>query len=805
MLQHQVLSSTCKRHTIALSVSRALCAAAIATATVSLAPGIAAAADVQQSASRQYTIEAGPLEAALTRFGRQSGLMISYAAADVAGKKSPGLHGSYLPAEALQRLLDGSNLRAIAQPNGGYSLQPESANTAASAASDVVSTLPAVTVTAVQQAETAFSPVIGYRARRASSATKTDTPLSETPQAVTVVTRDQMTDQGATTLQDALTYAAGVRSDAYGLDSRTDSALVRGAEATMYIDGLRQTNDWYTSGARPDPYTLERIEVLRGPAAMLYGQGSTGGVMNLVSKRPQEQFQGEIGVQIGNDNRKQIQADVTGPLTEDGQWLYRLVAVARDSDTQVDYVKDDRTLLMPTLTWKPSGVTTLTLQGLYQKDSSGSTSQFFPWSASQTYNPNGRVPTSRFIGEPDDRYDTERSTLGYLFEHQFNDSWTVRQNFRYARNKVDYFTRYADAFRPDHDPWYLDPVNQRVIGRYIDNSATEVRIATLDQHLEGKFSTGTVKHDLLAGLDMTRYQRDRKSSSGYDTIDVYAPVYGNSPDIPLTQEPQSVQRQIGLYLQDQMKIGQWIIAAGVRRDHVNNALEGSDDEKDDATTKRLGLMYLLQNGWSPYINYSESFTPVAGTNAYGERFKPLRGEQIEGGVKYMQADGNTQFTAAVWHIKEKNQSTVDPANPLNNIQVDATKNRGIELEWNGRLTRSVDLLAFYNYTDLDEKLTAVPRHQASVWGKWRFALGDIQGLSLGAGARYMSSFTDGDAPTTPSVTLFDAALAWDTPHWRYALNVRNLADKTYNSVCLSRGDCWYGARRTVVATATYRF
>ncbi len=691
----------------------------------------------------------------------------------------------------------------VAESDGRSSLRAPASQNESSAAA--VATLPAVNVIGAQ--ETATGPVIGYRATRSSTATKTDTSLAETPQAVTVVTRDQITDQGATTLQDALTYAAGVRSDAYGLDSRTDSALVRGTEATVYIDGLRQTNDWYTSGARPDPFTLERIEVLRGPAAMLYGQGSTGGVVNLVSKRPQEQFQGEVGVQYGSHNRKQIQADITGPLTEDGQWLYRLIAIGRNADTQVNYVEDDRTLLAPTLTWKPNGATSLTLQALYQKDKSGSTAQFLPWQGMQTYNPNGRIPTDTFIGEPGDRYDTERQSLGYLFEHQFNDTWTVRQNFRYAINKVDYFSHYADSFRPGNDPWYSDPVNQRVIGRYADNSVTDVRIATLDQHLEGKLATGAVKHDLLMGVDLTHYQRDKKSSSGYDFIDVYAPVYGTAPDIPLSDDPRSVQRQAGLYLQDQMKIGQWIVAAGVRHDRVNNALEGDDDEKSHATTKRLGVMYLLENGWSPYVNYSESFTPVAGTNDYDERFKPLRGEQIEGGVKYMPANGNSQFTAAVWRIKEKNQLTNDPANGNNQIQVGETANRGIELEWNGKLTRNFDVLAHYNYLELDDQLTAAPKNQAAVWGKWSFAMGEVKGLSLGTGVRYMSSFKDGVAPTTPSVTLLDAMLAWDTPHWRYALNVNNLTDKTYNSICLGvgRGDCWYGARRSVLATATYKF
>ncbi|XAH22930.1 TonB-dependent siderophore receptor [Xylophilus sp. GW821-FHT01B05] len=666
-------------------------------------------------------------------------------------------------------------------------------------------TLKEVQVRSDATAETATGPVNGYRATRAATATKTDTPLAETPQAVTVITRDQITDQGATNLQDALNYAAGVRSDAYGLDSRTDSVLVRGSNADVYIDGLRQANDYYTSAARPDVYTLERIEVLRGPSAMLYGQGSTGGVVNLVSKRPQAEFQGEVGLQIGNFGRKQVQADITGPLTADGQWLYRLIAVGRNADTQVDYVRDNRALLAPTLTWRPSGVTSLTLQGLYQNDKSGSTSQFLPWSGMLTANPNGQIPTSRFIGEPGDRYDTQRRSLGYLFEHQFNDNWTVRQNFRYAANKVDYFTHYADSFSLPGG-WSEDPVNQRVIGRFADDTITKVRIATIDQHLQGKLQTGAVQHTLLAGLDYTRYRRDRQSGGGEDTIDAYAPVYGNAAPVTLVDDARSMQRQTGLYLQDQMKIGQhWIVVAGLRHDRVNNALAGSQDEKSQATTKRLGLMYLLDNGWSPYVSYSESFTPVAGTNAYGVRFKPLRGEQIEGGVKYQPAGGSSQFTAAVWRIKEKNQTTVDPANPLNQIQVDSTSNRGIELEWKAAVTSAFDAIAHYNYTDLDAQLTQVPRHQAAAWGKWRFSVGDVHGLALGAGLRSMSGFRDGVAPTTPAVTLIDALLSWDTPQWRYALNVNNLTDKTYNAVCLARGDCWYGARRTVVASATYRF
>src|SRR5690606_38221888 len=200
---------------------------------------------------------------------------------------------------------------------------------------------------------------------------------------------------------------------------------VRGTEPAAYLDGLRQAFDYYTSTTRTEPYTLERLEVLRGPAAMLYGQGSTGGVINMVSKRPLDAFQGEVGVQLGSHDRKQIQADLTGPLTEDGRLLYRIVALKREADTQVHHVPDHRLVIAPSLTWKPSAATQLTLQALYQDDDSGSTAQFMPWRGMRLPNPNGRIPTYRFIGEPDhDRYDSTRRTFGWQFEHRFNDDWS---------------------------------------------------------------------------------------------------------------------------------------------------------------------------------------------------------------------------------------------------------------------------------------------------------------------------------------------------------------------------------------------
>ncbi len=684
-----------------------------------------------------------------------------------------------------------------------YANQQVLAQTAATTA------LPEIRVEA--PAETATTPVNGYRARNAATATKTDTPLAETPQSVTVVTRDQILDQGATNLQDALTYAAGVRSDAYGLDSRSDSFLVRGSDASVYLDGLQLFSaGWYTATARPDPYTLERLEVLRGPSGMLFGAGTAGGVINMVSKRPQTQAAREVGVQFGSWGRKQIQADLTGPLTADGDWSYRLVALQRKADTQVDYVPDDRTLVMPSLTWRPSAATSLTLQGLYQKDKTGSTSQFLPWQGTILPNVNGKLPVSRFIGEPGDGYDTERKTFGWLFEHQFNDHWSFRQNFRMSRTYNDSHYHYADFFSIPGG-WGMDPIGQRVIGRINDKSLTWTRMTGIDNHVEGHFDTGALRHTLLVGAEYSRQRQDKYEGSAYSAIDAYTPVYGLGyvPATDLSWKPRTTQRNAGVYLQDQMKLDNWIFVAGLRYDRSTAGTEGSASETTTATSRRLGVMYTLPSGWAPYLSYTESFTPQAGTDANGRLFKPLRGEQVEAGVKYQPAGSPTSFTASVFSLKEKNRTVFDSTNPNYGRQVDSSKNKGLELELKTTLARDLDLIANYTYIEVDPKLTDTPRNQLSVWGKYRFAVGGITGFSAGAGVRYMSGFRDvestGAGPRVPSVALLDLMLAYESDKWRYALNINNVTDKIYFSTCLARGDCWYGTRRNVVATATYKF
>lgn len=647
----------------------------------------------------------------------------------------------------------------------------------------------------------------GYAARRGSTATKTDTPLAETPQSVTVITSDQIRDTGAGNLQDALLYAAGVRSDAYGLDSRTDSARVRGASPDEYLDGLRESFNYYTSQWRNEVYGLERVEVLRGPSAMLYGQGTTGGVINMVSKRPQSEARREIGVRAGSHGLQQIELDLTGPLAGDGALLYRLVAVGRDAGTQVDEVGDDRIYVAPSLTWLPTDATAVTVSGAWQQDRTGSTSQFFPWAGVVTPNPNGPLPTARFIGDPEwDRYDTDHRHLGWQVEHRFGDAWSVHHNLRYTDNDVDYRSLYGDSFVLPGG-WAADPVGQRLFGRFAYASRTRVRMLSADQYLAGRLVIGPVEHRFIAGIDVARFRQT--GASGFDSpdylgggvpsVDAYDPVYPPFDGVEMFAAAKSRIRHTGFYLQNQMKLDQhWIAVAGIRRDRTRNRTAGSDLERTGATSKRAGLMYAFASGWTPYVSYSESFKPQA--NRAGQSFKPLRGEQWELGVKATLLSGRLSLATALYDLKERNQIVEVLPNVFE--QLESTRVQGVEFEARGNLTAALELIAHYNFTDADEQLEELPRHQAALWAKWRLPLAAVEGISIGAGVRHMSSFADGLAPTTPAHTLLDALVTWEHRDWRVALNASNLTDKKYVATCLERGDCWFGARRNVVVSVT---
>jgi iron complex outermembrane receptor protein len=762
---------------------------ALAASTLHL--GLAAAAPAQ---AVEIALAPQPLAQAVEALARQLGLQVTVDPSLLAGRVSPGLKGLLTPQEALHHLLQGTGLEA----------QLVDRHVTIQRAAEQV--LKEVRVKAGATKETATSAVRGYLPRRSVTATKTDIPLAETPQAVSVVSREQMEDQGSASLNDALNYASGVRANAYGVDSRGDWVRVRGSEPSQFLDGLQQIFG-YNNNTRPDPYSLERVEVLRGPSSMLYGQGSTGGVVNLQSKRPLAERQAEVGLQLGSFNRRQIQGDATGPLTDDGTWSYRVVALARKSDTQVDFVPDDRLMVAPSLAWRPDADTSLVVQAHIQKDTTGSSATFLPWSGTVLPNPNGQIPTSRFVSEPGfDEYIMRRATLGYLFEHRFANGWTVRQNLRYSASKGSYQSLYPASNFMDPENPYLDP-DQRLISRYIWVNKRDGRGLVADQSLEGSVRTAAVEHRILFGLDHSRYSEEAQSGFGFSpSFDLYAPEYGHFTPPELSRNPDVLQRQTGVYLQDHMKLGtRWSLLLGLRHDRLSSELQGAATEHDRATTRRIALMHHFDQGWSPYVSYSESFQPVAGTNFYGQRYKPLRGEQVEAGLKFQSPSGATLVNVAYYDLREKNRQVNDPVQPLNTLQAGETRNRGFEVEAKTRIGKAFELVANFDHTDLDSELEAVPQNQGSLWGKWRFTLAGVTGWNVGAGLRHTSSFRNPGAPTVAATTLVDLMLGLDTGSWRYALNVTNLTDKIHASTILGRGDTWYGPRRNVQASVTFRF
>ncbi|MGV3635309.1 MAG: TonB-dependent siderophore receptor [Pseudorhodoplanes sp.] len=677
--------------------------------------------------------------------------------------------------------------------------------------------------------EGAFSEVQGYVANRSATATKTDTPIAEIPQSITVVTSDEMRDQGATTVQEALRYVPGVYADAYGPDTRGDGELIRGTTPVTYLDGLRLNNGGYWNQYRPDPYTLSRVEVLRGPGSVLYGDSPSGGLVNAVSKRPQSQEKYELGVQYGSFDRLQFQTDLTGKLTADGQWLYRLIGIYRDSDYQTDFVKNDRQLIRPAITWRPTKDTDWTVIGLYQKDKTGSSTAFLPLNGTLFYNPNGQIPINRFTSEPGwDKYQTTTKAVTSLFEHSFSNNFKVYNRLRYQHDDGIYQTMYPNNYTNTGLPYFpYTSASQQSVQRIVYGLDTNRYALTADTGGQMDFATGALTHKVLFGVDMRNLTERSNTAYNFDTnpFNLYNPVYGQPPVYafgPLTYNPDPGTRQTvtGLYLQDQMRLGQWSLTAGIRRDKLTSEAEGVPTQEDSATTSRLALMYETSFGLNPYISYSESFNPILGSNICAGFCKPVEGKQYEVGFKY-KVSNTAMFNAAVYEIEEKNRLASGP-NPLYSVQTGQNRIRGFEVEYIGSVTSDLDIIASYSYIDavitqgnfVGSQVESVPQNYASLWAKHKLTLFGVSGFSLAGGVRYIGeSWSTGISPvtglqttiTTPDHTLFDAMFAYEDKNWRLQVTATNLADTIYFSSCLARGDCFYGNRRNVIGTLTYKF
>lgn len=666
-----------------------------------------------------------------------------------------------------------------------------------------------------QEIKNATGHVDGYVAPATMTGTKTATPLIEVPQSISVVTSDRIRDQGAQSIEQALRYVPGVYAEPYGFDSRGDYTMIRGTEPTKFIDGLKR-GFYYWDFGKPDPYEFERIEVLRGPASMLYGQHTSGGLINMVTKRPQEESATEIGIEYGSYDHRRLQFDSTGKLSDDGKWLYRVVGIAQEGETQMDFTDSSRLLIDPAITYRPQAGTSVTLMGHVQSDTaSASTLGFYPIEGSLYAGPNGRIPTSRNPSSPDfDKYDTDNQSATLLFDHRINDTWSIHHGTRFINYNVATAGNYFDIYgmSPPLDV-FLDPA-RRTLGRIAFASEAEGNIVTTDTNAQARFRTGAVQHKVLTGFDYTHYKYKERDGDYLEAqpFDIYNPVYPTValPDLSMYLSDGS-QDARGVYFQDQMRFGPLIAIAGVRYDSIIDRAVGMDQQESTAVTQRYGLVYETGFGFNPYITYGESFTPTPGTDRNGDFFKPVVGKLREVGFKY-QVTPNTLISAAIFQLDEVNRLTTDPINPFFEAQLGATRVEGFEIEGLIAVTSNLNLIASYSYNDArvvsgdgaGTHIEAVPDQLASLWAVYKFTSGMLNGFSVGAGVRYIGQTGD-FYYRAPAVTLFDGMIAYETEHWRWALNGSNLEDEIYVGSCGSRGDCFYGQRMNLTTGLTYKF
>lgn len=698
---------------------------------------------------------------------------------------------------------------------------------------ETVETIPVEPVEDHDRGPAAFDDVVVYGSAlaeprysqdSAQAATKTETPIIETPQSVSVISAARLEDLGALTLQEALRYSAGVRAGAYGFDTRGDFAMIRGTEFAQYQDGLRMLFGTYNN-VRPDVYTLEGVTIVRGPSSVLYGQGPSGGMVNLTSKRPRVVPQHELRAEYGSYERRQIALDSTGPLTESGSLAYRMVALARQSDTQVDFVENDRWLAAPSLRWVPFGWLRWTVLGHFQKDESGSSTAFLPWEGTVQPNRNGQVPTNRFVSEPDfDRYDTEQQAVTSLLEIDLGARWRFHQNLRYSDSSSVYRSMFPNIYTGD--PYLLNPLRRDSVLRVTYVRDSDVQALTADQRVTGRWQWGPVANLLLAGVDITHVranevmgQLDPLRIIAQGQFNLYEPEYGSFIVPEATPQPELTTRQTGYYLQNQLGIGEHLVVlAGARFDTASSEEEGAPKIEDEQTSLRGGLLYRFDAGFAPYVSYAESFEPVADYDAEGNPFEPVIGRQMEAGVKYQPPGAQTLLTAAWFDIEEENR-LAPGSTPAEQIQLGEARVRGFEFEATSTWRERLDLIATYTrlvdaYSDEGpnadgqriKKLPAIADEQASLFGRLRLGLFGMPGFSVGAGVRYTGAIPDeSQTVEVPSTTLFDAMAAFESEHWRVAVNGTNLEDEVVLSACLERGDCFYGARRSVVGSVAYRF
>ncbi|BAN49057.1 TonB-dependent siderophore receptor [Metapseudomonas resinovorans] len=768
-----------------------------------------------QALADSYQLPSAPLSSTLNRIAADAGIVLSVDPSLTAGKTAPAIQGDLSPLQALSKALQGSNLRLVQNGNDSFSLAP---------VADEAMNLPDVNIDGSRSFESAWGPTTGMVARRTAAGTKTDTALIEVPRSISVITRTQLDARPSLSLNDSLRYTAGVMSSGYGSDSRNDWLKVRGFVPTQFLDGLPLPIGSFAN-PKIEPWNLERIAVLRGPASSVYGQTPPGGLLDMVSRRPQAEQSNEVELQAGSNEHKQLNFDSTGKIDDQGQFLYRVSGTVRDSNSPVDHIPDKRYNLAPSLTWNINEDTSLTFLSQYTRDDTGITGQFLPLQGTKIDSPFGKISHHKNLGEPDwDFYDRTYYALGYAFEHRLNDVWQFRQNLRYTKTDLEFQAVNVSTFNSVDANGFVT----RESG-IVDEDISQFAV---DNNLQANFATGELDHTLLLGLDHQRSNTNYRWLYGFGVppISVVNPVYGadlsNVTYFTLQDYNQKI-RQTGLYIQDQIALDNWRLTLGGREDWVETDtkfynLGGiSRDDRDTAFTGNVGLSYLFDNGLAPYISYAESFQPATGASVSStQSFSPTEGKQYEVGIKYQPPGTDAMFTAAVYDLTQENVA-VSEGNVTR--QIGELNVRGLELEATADVNENLKLVASYSYTDSEIKkgvdkgnrMAQVPRNQATAWADYTWHSGMLDGFGIAGGVRYVGE-SYGNTPNTwlghtGSYTVYDASVHYDLGRLdasmrglSVAVDAKNLFNKEYLSTCDGYW-CYYGDERNVVASVNYKF
>ncbi|MAP95180.1 MAG: TonB-dependent siderophore receptor [Ponticaulis sp.] len=682
----------------------------------------------------------------------------------------------------------------------------------------------------------------------AFGATKSDTPITETARSVSVEPAELFIEKGAVNLSQTVSYLSGVTAETYGFSTRGDWVSARGLQVPRYRDSIQELFGSYNT-TRVEPWTIEQVEVLKGPSSVLFGQGSPGGLLNVVSKTPQDTFSGEIVGEVGNYDRYQIAGDVTGPVAgTNDQLLFRAVGLYRDTGSQVDNVDETSTVLMPSLSWAPTSDTRLTLIGMYQDNENDVAAQFIPVQGTlfPHQDTGDYIDQDVYAGDPDfNFFDTSSTQVTLLGEHRVNDAIQLEATALWRSGEADYQqawpvfygARYANqipelvALMAAYGVSVTDTTVPRTFYR-ADNTFDQ---AAIDVRARMDFDTGPLQHEVLAGIQYQDIETDSNTaycfgggvlpgycgSLAYELggfIDLANPDYSNAPldqinaalDEIYVDAPVQTVTDLGLYLSDQIALGNWRFTLGLRADQVEND-DGTTQQDDDAISTSVGVLYRFNNGIAPYASYSESFEPVIGTDQItGEQLKPQEARQYEVGLKYEPTNFPGLVTLAYYDIEISNLGNPNALPNAGSQQEGISELKGFELEAHLRFD---DWYIQGAASTIDAKdpngfeLSGQPDSNASVWLGWT-PQGPLEGFKAGAGVRYVGESVSENANIryeSPDYTLGDLMIGYEWDRWDFQINARNITDETYLTSCLTRGDCFPGLRRTVVGRLGYKF